>query len=362
MIASAGPTALWYLTRGTGAVALILLTVSLVLGIVDVRRWQRPTWPRFLVDGLHRNVSLLALALLVVHIVTSVIDGFAPIRITDAILPFISAYRPIWLGLGALAFDLMLALIITSVLRQRIGARAWRAIHWSAYACWPLAFVHGLGSGTDTKLSWMLVINFACLLAVLVAAAVRTRAGWPAQRTRRTSAAAALVAGPALLIAWLPGGPLGARWARRAGTPAALLAAARTAQIGSASASSTARSAVDAPFTAQVSGTITQGTDANSRLVVDLRLRLSGAGDRRLHIRLEGQRADGGGVAMTASQVTLASAGEPAIYNGAITSLDGTEIGAHLVRADGRALDLIASLTIDQSAGTVAGEVVARPA
>ena len=70
-------------------------------------------------------------------------------RLVDVVVPFVGAYRPFWLGLGALALDLLAALIVTSLLRARIGLRAWRAVHWVAYACWPVALVHGLGTGSD---------------------------------------------------------------------------------------------------------------------------------------------------------------------------------------------------------------------
>src|SRR5690349_9921838 len=113
LLATSGPSPLWYLSRGTGAVALLLLTVSVVLGILDQRRWRPRGTPRFVLDALHRNVSLLVLALLALHIASSLIDSFAPIRLVDAFVPFASAYRPVWLGLGALAFDLLLAVAIT---------------------------------------------------------------------------------------------------------------------------------------------------------------------------------------------------------------------------------------------------------
>ena len=121
---------LWYLTRGTGAVALILLTASVVLGVMSSTRLQTRRLPRFLVSGLHRNLTLLALVFLAVHVVSTVADGFAPIGFQDAFLPFISPYRPFWLGLGAVALDLLLALVVTSLLRNRIGLRIWRVLHW----------------------------------------------------------------------------------------------------------------------------------------------------------------------------------------------------------------------------------------
>src|SRR5437660_417689 len=99
-----GPSAYWYLTRGTGAVTLLLLTFSVVLGLVGTVRYTAPSWPRFAIDTVHRDVSLLVIVLLVLHVVTTVLDGFAPISLLDGLIPFVSAYRPLWLGLGTLAF------------------------------------------------------------------------------------------------------------------------------------------------------------------------------------------------------------------------------------------------------------------
>src|SRR5690348_10180995 len=111
-VAAAGPSVYWYLTRSTGAVALVLLTVAVVLGVLDVRRVSTPRWPRFVVDSLHRNASLLAMAFLAVHVLTSVLDSFAPISLLDAFVPFAGSYRPFWLGLGAVALDLLVAVTI----------------------------------------------------------------------------------------------------------------------------------------------------------------------------------------------------------------------------------------------------------
>src|SRR5213075_1857371 len=125
----AGPSAYWYLSRATGAVALVLLTVSVVIGILgSVRFAGGPRWPRFAIDSLHRDVSLLVLVLLAAHIITSVLDSFAPIFLIDAVIPFTSAYRPLWIGFGALAFDVLIALVITSLVRRRLGFRTWRAV------------------------------------------------------------------------------------------------------------------------------------------------------------------------------------------------------------------------------------------
>jgi methionine sulfoxide reductase heme-binding subunit len=222
-LAAAGPSAYWYLTRSSGAVALVLLTLALVLGVVDVRRWSTETWPRFVVDSLHRNVSLLALAFLGLHILTAVLDSFAPISLTNAVIPFTGSYRPFWLGLGALSFDLMLAVIITSLLRRRMGHATWRAVHWLAYASWPIALLHGFGTGSDVKSTWMLAISIGCLLAAIAAVLARIAAGWPDHLARRGAALGGAGIFTLGLILWLPSGPLGKEWARRSGTPSTLL-------------------------------------------------------------------------------------------------------------------------------------------
>jgi sulfoxide reductase heme-binding subunit YedZ len=182
----------WYITRGSGAVALLLLTLSLVLGVLDVRRLQSPRWPRFVIDTLHRNAALLALVFLALHILTTVLDRFVSIPLIDAFVPFIGSYRTFWLGLGAVACDLMLAVILTSLLRQRLGYNSWRAAHWLVYACWPIAVLHGFGTGSDAGKAWLLTINIACIATVLAAVVVRLL---PARPARGDSGGAAVRVG-----------------------------------------------------------------------------------------------------------------------------------------------------------------------
>jgi methionine sulfoxide reductase heme-binding subunit len=223
VLAASGGSAYWYLTRSTGAVALLLLTIAIVLGVVDVRRWSTPQWPRFVVDSLHRNVSLLAMAFLALHVLTSVLDSFAPISLLDAFIPFAGAYRPLWLGLGALALDLLLAVTLTSLLRQRLGYASWRAVHWLTYASWPVALLHGFGTGSDVASAWLLALSIACAAIVLLAVLTRALAGWPQHIGRRSAALAGAGAFSLFLLLWLPAGPLGSHWARRSGTPSSLL-------------------------------------------------------------------------------------------------------------------------------------------
>ncbi len=213
----------WYLTRASGAVALILLTLALVVGVAAIGRVTTRRWPRFAVDSLHRTSSMLAIAFLALHIVTAVLDSFAPISLVDAVVPFVGTYRPLWLGLGATAFDLLMAVAVTSALRVRLGHRAWRAVHWLAYAAWPIAILHGLGTGSDLRQGWMAAVYAGCAGAVVITVMIRIWLGWPDHVRWRLTGVGALAALGLGVALWLPRGPLAPHWARRAGTPAKLL-------------------------------------------------------------------------------------------------------------------------------------------
>jgi methionine sulfoxide reductase heme-binding subunit len=218
-----GPSIYWYLTRASGAVALVLLTASVLIGIAAIARLRAPGVPRFVVDGIHRTASLLAVVFLGVHIITAVLDSFVSISLVNAVIPFTGSYRPLWLGLGAVAFDLLLAVAITSLIRDRMSHFTWRAVHWLAYVAWPVAVVHGFGTGSDVRQTWLEVINVGCILAVLAAVAGRAMIGWPHNIRIRIGALATAAVFAGGLVVWLPGGPLGKGWARRAGTPPSAL-------------------------------------------------------------------------------------------------------------------------------------------
>jgi sulfoxide reductase heme-binding subunit YedZ len=224
-------TPLWYLTRATGLAALVLLTVSMALGLLSSVRYQRAAWPRFVTLGLHRNISLLALVFTAIHIATTLADSYAPIRLQDVVIPFISAYRPLWLGLGTIALDLMLAMTITSLLRTRMAYRSWRLVHWSSYLCWPVAVLHGLGTGSDTPVRWVLGLTLACVVLIAALIGWRLAYGWPSHSVARLVGALALVLALIAGGAWLTAGPLQPGWARRAGTPAYLIGGARKAAL-----------------------------------------------------------------------------------------------------------------------------------
>ena len=170
---------LWYTTRGAGAVSLVLLSAVVVLGLLARVRFETRGWPRFLSAAVHGDLALMTLVFLLLHIVTSVVDPFTHLGLVAALVPFGSYYRTFWLGLGTIAFEMLIAIVATSLLRRRLGARVWRAIHWLAYASWPVAVVHGIGTGTDGTALWMLVIDGVCVAAVVAALAWRMVAAPP---------------------------------------------------------------------------------------------------------------------------------------------------------------------------------------
>lgn len=181
---------LWFAARGSGIVSIILLTAVTVLGLMSVVRWGRRSWPRFLTADLHSNLALLSVVFVTVHVVSSILDPFAKLGITAATIPFASSYRPLWVGLGVISLYLFVAMLVTSLLRDRIGQRTWRLVHWAAYFAWPLAVLHGIGSGSDLGAPWMLGVQGACIAIVLGALLWRIAASRD-ERARMRSAAAA---------------------------------------------------------------------------------------------------------------------------------------------------------------------------
>jgi predicted ferric reductase len=187
-----GSTAFWYASRATGIVALLLLTAVLVLGMLVNRQGRLPGLPRFAVTSLHRNVSLLAVAFVAVHVLAAVLDSYVSIPLLSGVIPFASGYERFWLGLGAVSLDLMLAMIITSLVRGRLNRTLWRAIHLLAYASWPVALAHSIGSSRDLQHGWMLDMAVAC--AVVVVAATGWRLAHAARQVPRAGRVAAIMA------------------------------------------------------------------------------------------------------------------------------------------------------------------------
>jgi hypothetical protein len=345
---------LWYVTRGTGVVALLLLTASVVLGVVSSLGWRTDRWPRFAVNVVHRNLTLLAVGFVVVHIVTTVLDAYAPVSLVAAIVPFASPYRPLWLGLGAVAFDLLLALVLTSLGRAWISPRAWRAVHWAAYVAWPIALLHAFGTGSDARVGWFAWLGIACLASVALAVAVRAS---NARRPElRLGGVAAALAVPAVLLVWYHAGPSQRGWAKRSGTPTGLLASRRVRAIPSV----VVPAKPPTSFVSALAGTLSQSPAPNGQVTIHLVLTLRGGPRGAARLDLRGVPGDEG-VAMTASGVSFVPATTRAVYAGKVVALDGSRVVAEVRDAAGDRLRLGFQLQIDPASRAVSGVAVASP-
>jgi DMSO/TMAO reductase YedYZ heme-binding membrane subunit len=153
--------------------ALVLLTVTMVLGVTTTTRARARNWPGFAQQELHRRISMLATVFLGLHVLTSVLDTYVHIGWASIVVPFTAGYDSFWVGVGAIALDLMIAVFVTSLLRSRLRPGTWRALHWLAYVSFPVAVAHTFGMGTDSRQPWVIALGVACVLAVVIAVLVR---------------------------------------------------------------------------------------------------------------------------------------------------------------------------------------------
>ncbi len=163
---------LWYLNRGSGLVVLAVLTLSTVLGVLAMGGRPGRGVPRFVTQALHRNIALVSVVALVVHVATAVADTFVDIRWWQALLPWWgSTYMPLWLGIGTLSLDVIAVVVVTSLLRTRLTHRLWRRVHYLSWGAWALGLAHGIGIGTDLRslTDWAVLPTAVCAGSVLLA-------------------------------------------------------------------------------------------------------------------------------------------------------------------------------------------------
>jgi hypothetical protein len=184
----------WFVGRGSGIVAYLLLTVSVVLGIALSRRWHSAAWPRLVVHEAHRWATITFYLFLGIHVATMLLDTYVGFSVTDVLVPLASAYRPVWLGLGIVAAELALAIGASLWLRDWIGYRAWHALHGLAYPLFAASLLHGIGTGSDTGAAWMMATYGGSTALVLGATA------WRVARTPQTRAALFTVSAAVLMV------------------------------------------------------------------------------------------------------------------------------------------------------------------
>ncbi|NNN20800.1 MAG: hypothetical protein HKL80_02195 [Acidimicrobiales bacterium] len=359
LLGATSPSPLWYLTRGSGLVALLLLTGTVVLGILGSLRFSTPAWPRFVQQGLHRNLSLLTVILVPIHVITSVADGFVPLTIFDAFVPFNAKYRPIWVGLGAIAFDLLIALVITSLLRHKIGQPSWRFVHWLAYLCWPIALIHGIGTGSDATDALVVLIDGICVVAVLISLGWRLYSGWPRNAALRTTAALGAVVATLGIVIFSVVGPFSPNWAKRAGSKVnAVVVSSNKSPTSTTTTSPSNSTLISTPFSANFTGTVsTSQQNSQGYVTVSIKGSLSLAGSPILSLSITGIPSESG-VEMVSSSVTLGS------YKGIITNLSGTQVIAKLTGSNGNKIQMTSNFQLQQNSsqasGTVSGVSVSR--
>ena len=344
-----GSALLWYVTRATGIISLVLLTGTVMLGVLVTARAASERWPRIVTASLHRSLALTSVALVGVHVITTVLDPFASISVVAVFIPGSSAYRPLWLSLGAVSFDLLLAVIVTSLLRDRLSHRAWQAVHLLVYASWPIALWHGLGTGTDTRLAWVLAINVGCVAAV--GWAVWWRLSLTGSPLTRVAGLATLGLAPVLTAVFVLAGPLQPGWARRAGTPARLLGSQSQGTAGR-SVGGQPPSLVNSPFRGRLS--VASGPGANERTIT-IAGRISGPPAQRFVIVLRGTPS-GGGVALSSGTVRIGRPGAAGL-SGPVVQLAGQQLIADVSGASGRSVRKRAQFKLTISGSAVTGTV-----
>jgi methionine sulfoxide reductase heme-binding subunit len=329
LIAAVEGKTLWYVSRGSGAVSLILLTASVVAGVASSLGWGNDALPRFVVQRLHRNVSLVSVVFIAMHVAATIADGFVPVGWLDIFVPFISSYRPIWLGLGALVADMMLAVIISSLLRVRIGYTTWRTIHWLGYLSWPIAVIHGLGTGSDTRQTWMIVIDVMCCAAVVGAVMWRLWVRRLARPGVGVGLAGAALVAPVVIGAWAATGPMQQGWART------------TKQ----------QTSLSGGFIDDFSGIITRsGPRTDETITIDGTLRSGVA----MQLVMQGQESGQGGLVLRSGDLAITTSAES--WDGPVTGLYGNRVDATITDTNGD--ELLVAIDVRLHADSDAVEAV----
>lgn len=329
---------LWWISRGTGLAALVALTAGLALGVATVPSVARP---RFVPAGLHRTLTVGGLALVIAHVVTVILDGYAPVGWLDSVVPFASSYRTVWTGLGTVAFDILLITAVTSWKRLRPPYAAWRAVHVASWAAWPVAVAHGVATGTDTKARWALGLTALCV------AVVGGALGWRVTGRALAGPPTAL-AGMALLVGLSLAGPLQRGWALQSGTPERLVATSGAGQP---------RAPTDwlRAFTASIAhglsvgGPLTEQQESGSASVRAREVLTSALPGGLFQLVLEGPAFETG-LDLENTAVTLGPVGQPGLFRGTVTGVEGSTYSLELTAVGYPALRL--NLTVTPSGAT----------
>ena len=350
------PSPLWYISRGAGFVGLALLGAIAVLGLMTASQTRLSArLPRFITVETHRSLSLLAVVVLAIHIITAMMDPFVPITLLDVFIPFVSKYRPVWIGFGAIAIDIGIAVLVTSLIRIKMKQRTWKIVHLLAYLAFFASIVHGLGTGSDSRFllgkAFYLVVGAAFLITAWIRIVDRTQAG---SAKRNLSMAVAVVA-PLSIVGFSILGPFNSNWAKRAnaGISGVFSQSPATTPLAlTKNVTPPSSITIPANFTSNWSGNITESAQ-NSQGELGLRLMgpLSSLKGYKLVVTLMGVPADQG-LSMSSSIVEIVSNSGVVAYNGQVTSLNNGAIGFSIKDSAGHSVTLSASVNAGQSSFT----------
>lgn len=334
LIATASP-ALWYLTRVSGLAALIILGAVALLGIAVAGKLLPSGAARFLGPDLHRRLSLTLVVVLGIHIATALADSFVPIGWSAAIVPFLSHYRRAFVGFGTLAFDGLLIVIASSLVRHHLGFSLWKRTHLLVWLVLALAIVHGLGTGSDSRLAAVLITYGAISVGIIVLATLRIRRDPDLAHAARTLGIVGVLGVPGVVALWARSGPLRPGWSARIdGTATAVAATAVTRSPDP----------LGGTITAAVTTTQAQGT-------TDLTIAGSVIGtNEQLRVVLAGQESDGL-FAVSSGTVTVGTTTTASLCHGTVTALQGSAISFALTCPHGT-VDGTATLTIEGRSAT----------
>lgn len=164
--------ATWYFARSAGIVAYLLLSSSVFLGVLLAGR-EKTSWPRFAVEEVHRFLAILTGVFIVLHGGSLLLDRVVPIGLGQELVPFTSPYRPLAVGLGVTAMELVAAVGISNRYRTSIPYGVWRKLHYLTLPAWLLASLHGVLAGTDRADPWFAGLAAGVFCAVAIAALAR---------------------------------------------------------------------------------------------------------------------------------------------------------------------------------------------
>jgi len=157
----------WYLTRAAGLITYLLLWLSTVWGLAIPSKLFSDVLNGEFTFDFHQFISLLSLGFLGLHVFILTGDRYLPYSLAQVLIPFQSPYRPVWVGIGSLAFYLCLLVTVTFYLRKRIGMKTFRAIHYTSLLAYLFAVVHALFAGTDSSMPVTLILYASTFLVVV---------------------------------------------------------------------------------------------------------------------------------------------------------------------------------------------------